>query len=208
MKTSIQGKICPASSVGIHLGRRPALVGVLMAVCWFTLWAGSASARPDAYKEYEIKAVFLLNFTQFVEWPEGTFTETNTTLNIGVLGDEAFADTLQQTVNGERVKGRLLTIKRFSRGAVVKDCHVLFVSRSEESHLKELHDLLAGMGVLTVGECQDFSTCGGVINFFPQGSKIRFEINPDEARRKGLKISAQLLSLGKIVDSGSPKERH
>jgi hypothetical protein len=53
--------------------------------------------------------------------------------------------------------------------------------------------------ILTVSECDGFAQKGGVINFYPDGTRVRFEINPEAARRAGLKISSQLMSLGKIV---------
>jgi hypothetical protein len=53
-----------------------------------------------------------------------------------------------------------------------------------------------------VSEIDGFAQRGGNINFFLAGTKVRFEINPGAAQSDGLKISSQLLSLGKIVQSG------
>lgn len=171
---------------------------MLTAFCW-GLPLRLAQGAPDAFKEYEVKAVFLYNFAQFVEWPTGTFVSADSPLIIGVLGGDAFADTLEQTVKGETVKGRPLLVRKFHDKEDITACHVLFVSRSQEGGLRDLHDFLEDSGSLTVGECRDFAVSGGVINFFLQANKIRFEINPVLAQRKGLKISSQLLSLGKIV---------
>jgi len=41
---------------------------------------------------------------------------------------------------------------------------------------------------------------GGIINLVVEGDKIRFEVNPAAADRAGLKISAKLLSMAKIVN--------
>jgi hypothetical protein len=40
-----------------------------------------------------------------------------------------------------------------------------------------------------------------MINFYLDGKKVRFELNPEAAQHQGLKLSSQLLSLGKIVES-------
>jgi hypothetical protein len=53
--------------------------------------------------------------------------------------------------------------------------------------------------VLTVSELGNFARDGGDINFYLSDGRIRFEINPQSAQRCGLKISSQLLNLGKIV---------
>ena len=58
--------------------------------------------------------------------------------------------------------------------------------------------------MLTVGETEDFARQGGVIAFYSEGKKIRFEINADLARRLGLKISSELLKLGKVVGAEAP----
>jgi hypothetical protein len=49
--------------------------------------------------------------------------------------------------------------------------------------------------VLTVGETDHFTESGGMINFFVEGTKMRFQINKDAASSAGLKISAKLMSL-------------
>ena len=60
--------------------------------------------------------------------------------------------------------------------------------------------------VLTVGEIEGFARRGGMINFYLEGNRVRFEINPAAAQRGRLKISSQLLGLGKIIRTESVKE--
>ena len=55
--------------------------------------------------------------------------------------------------------------------------------------------------VLTVSEIDGFAQQGGIINFISERNKVRFEINPDAARRLGLNISSELLKLAKVVKS-------
>jgi hypothetical protein len=64
---------------------------------------------------------------------------------------------------------------------------------------------LGSRNILTVGEFQGFATRGGAINFYIESNKVRFEINLAAAQHEGLKISSQLLSLGKIVESEPPR---
>lgn len=189
---------------GIRPVRRM-LAALMLAVCWLVGAVHLAQAAPDTFKESEVKAVFLLNFTQFVEWPPGAFPEADTPFSIGVLGDDKFADTLEQTVKGEKVKGRSLVVRRFRDATGAEACHVLFVSHTEEAKAATILNRLDKAGVLTVGECTGFAAQGGAINFFLQGNRIRFEINPEVARRKGLKICAQLMSLGKLVEMSPVK---
>src|SRR5712691_6806881 len=57
------------------------------------------AARPS---EYQVKAVFLFNFAQFVDWPPEAVADSQAPLTIGVLGENPFGDVLDATVRGER----------------------------------------------------------------------------------------------------------
>jgi hypothetical protein len=46
----------------------------------------SAQAQAPPTREYQIKAGFLFNFTQFVEWPSSAFVKAGMPIVIGVLG--------------------------------------------------------------------------------------------------------------------------
>jgi hypothetical protein len=167
-----------------------------------------ACAQQSIFKEYLVKAIFLRNFTQFIEWPDTLFQDASSPLVIGVLGNDPFRDALEETIRDETVKNRPLVVKRSSRVEELKSCHVLFISKSEEGRLDQILAALAGGGgrVLTIGETDGFARRGVIINFFLQGNKVRFEINTDAADRSGHKISSHLLSLAKIVGTAKGKE--
>jgi hypothetical protein len=82
----------------------------------------------------------------------------------------------------------------------LKDCQMIFVSRSEEDHIGEILSQLDSRPVLTVSEVESFARDGGDIDFYLSDGRIRFEINPQSAQRCGLRISSQLLTLGKIIE--------
>ena len=78
-------------------------------------------------------------------------------------------------------------------------CQIVFVSASERkrfhSHLEELK----GHSILTVGEAEDFTANGGVINFKLKDARVRIEIDTAAAERAKLRISSKLLSLAEIT---------
>jgi len=78
-------------------------------------------------------------------------------------------------------------------------CHLVFISDSEARRVETILAPLASRPVLTVSDMTNFARQGGVIGFYPEGKKVRFEINVNTAQRSGLKISSDLLRLGKIV---------
>jgi len=150
-------------------------------------------------KEYQLKAAFLFNFAQFVKWPTDSFTDADAPFCIGILGDDPFGAALEETVRGETINNHRLTVVRAQRMEDLKDCQIIFVCRSEEDHVGEILSQIGTRPVLTVSEVDSFARNGGDIDFYLSDGKVRFEINPQSAQRCGLRISSQLLSLGKIV---------
>lgn len=159
-------------------------------------------AQTEISKEYQIKAVFLFNFAQFVEWPTNAFPEEQTPLTIGVLGDDPFDAFLDETVQGEKVDGHPLMIQRYHNIEDAKNCQILFISRSERSRMEQILADLKGRNILTVGDMEGFSKSGGVIRFVTEENKIHFRINLEAAKNANLTISSKMLRLAEIVEPG------
>ena len=165
-------------------------------------------AQASATKEYQVKAAFLYNFAQFVEWPSNTFANAEAAFGIGILGDDPFGKALDETVRGESIQNHRLIIQRSQRIEDLQACQIIFISKSEKGRVAEILSKLGARKILTVSELQGFASRGGVINFYLEGNKVRFEINPATAQREGLKISSQLLNLGKIIEPAPRKEEN
>lgn len=148
----------------------------------------------------QVEAVYLFNFSQFVEWPPESFPEGRSPLVIGVLGNDPFGQTLDEVVQGESVNGRALAVQRFQRIEDVADCHILFISRSERDQLRQILEHLKGRSILTVSDMDEFANAGGMIRFVNVENKIRLRINVDAARAAGLTISSKLLRPAQIVN--------
>jgi hypothetical protein len=164
----------------------------------------ASTVRADPSKEYGIKAAFLYNFTQFVDWPTNSFADANAPLTIGILGNDPFGDALDEIVRGEKANGHPLVVKRFQAGEPITDCHILFISQSEAKRINEILEDLKGRCVLTVGETDGFAQSGGMIRFVTEKNKIRLRINVDAAHAVNLSLSSRLLRLAEIV--GTQKE--
>jgi hypothetical protein len=158
---------------------------------------GAGQEKPPS--EYEVKAAYLFNFAKFVEWPAQSFPTDSSPLVFGVLGKDPFGETLEQAFAGQKVGGRGFEIRRGARIQDLGPCHILFISDSESERLEAVLDSIRGMNALTVSDLDKFASSGGVIGFFHEEKRIRFEVNPDAAQRAGLKLSSKLLKLARIV---------
>jgi hypothetical protein len=156
------------------------------------------SAQTAISPEYQVKAVFLFNFAQFVDWPARAFSEPEAPLTIGVLGEDPFGSYLDETVRGEKVNGRRLIVQRYRRMGDVKICHVLFISRSEADRLEQILGSLKGRNVLTVGDTDDFASRGGMIALATEKNKVRLRINLEAVKAANLTVSSKLLRVAEI----------
>lgn len=162
-----------------------------------------ATTPPAVFSEYQIKAVFLYNFAQFVEWPAAVFANEAAPLVIGVLGDDPFGAQLDAAVKEEKLGQRPLEIRRFRRVEEIATCHILFICRSESARLERIISSLQGRSVLTVSDMDEFTRRGGMIRFLTENKKVRMRINPEAAKRVGLTISSKLLRPAEIVGEGA-----
>jgi len=178
--------------------RWPLLVGlILLSTVGPRLWAETAISR-----EYQIKAVFLFNFAQFVKWPPVSFARADEPFRIGILGDDPFDGFLDETVRNEKVNGHSLVIQRCERVEDAKGCQILFISRSESQRMGSILASLKGRNILTVGDTTEFIRNGGLIRFFVEENKIHFKINLQAVKRAHLSISSKVLRLAEIADPG------
>jgi hypothetical protein len=157
-------------------------------------------AQAPVKREYQIKAAFLFNFCQFVEWPADTFTSASAPFVIGVYGDNPFGHYLEETVTGESVNGHPVAIRYFNSVDKLGDCQILFVSAHEKSEAEKVLSSLKGKSVLTIGDTPYFLGQNGMIRFFTKNNSIKFQINVDETKTAGLVLSSKLLRLAEIYE--------
>jgi hypothetical protein len=172
---------------------------ISLTVSFICFWASLACA--EVSKEYQIKAVLLLNLTRFVDWPASAFATPDSPLVVGVLGHDPFGPVLDDAVSGEKANGREIVIERFSNLKALKPCHILFISKSERAHMGDILAVVNGRPILTVSELDNFSSSlGGMVRLFTnEQSKVRLHINLDAARAENLKLSSKLLQVAEVT---------
>src|SRR5687767_14190823 len=82
---------------------------------------GFGAAGPS---EYQVKAVFLFNFSRFVEWPASAFPSVDAPFVLGVFGTDPFGTDLDEVIKGEVVNGRPLVVRRVHTPAEAAGCQI------------------------------------------------------------------------------------
>jgi hypothetical protein len=174
-------------------------LGILWCVIFAVCSLQSEQPKPS---EYQVEAVYLLNFAKFVEWPAAA-VPPGEPFSICVLGQYPFGAALDRTIAGESLDGRKVVVRRFSKAQEAMSCHVLFISLSEEHRLAEILKTLEKTTILTVSNLPNFSQQGGMIQFVVEANKVRFEVNLTSAERAGLTLSSELLKVATTVTRNS-----
>jgi len=153
-------------------------------------------AEPYQAGEYQVKAAFLLNFANFIQWPQAALGDD--TFTIGILGQDPFGSA-SDSLKGKTVKGRKVVIKRYDDPEDAREADILFISASEKRALPRILKNIKGNSILTVGDSKDFGRSGVMINLLLMRKRVGFEINLAAAQRDGLQISSNLLKLAQEV---------
>lgn len=171
---------------------------VALALAFSALCPRAALAQTS--REYDLKAVLVYNFAQFVEWPASAFPSSTAPLVIGILGHDPFGRVLDDLVKQEPADRRRIVIERHRSLDTIGHCHILFIEAGEQRNFPRILAALRGRPVLTVGDFDDFALRGGMIRFLKNpADKITLRINLEAARAAGLNISAQLLRVAEVV---------
>lgn len=162
----------------------------------------SLPAQEPTAPEFQVKAVFLYNFAQFVDWPPEVFADSTAPVVIGVLGEDPFGAVLDNTLRGERIAGHPLEVRRFRSVADLTPCQILFIGTVHGEGMEQVLAALAGRPILTVSDERRFAPRGGMIGFVVDRSRIRFQVNLEAAQAARLTISSKLLRVADVVRPG------
>jgi hypothetical protein len=175
---------------------------------WFLGMLGLAifmrsAAGAETPTEYQVKAVFVFNFSHFVEWPAQAFAAPDQPFVIGILGTDPFGARLDEAVRGEQIDQHPLLVRRFRNVGEIGDCQILYIDRSEGAQLRQALAALEHRGTLTVSDLDGSAEGGVMIQLTTENNRIRLRINVGSARAAGLTISSKLLRSAEIVGAAA-----
>jgi hypothetical protein len=176
-------------------------LGIVWAgACFLAMVAPSASAaNAENVQEYRLKAAFIYNFSQFIEWPAGVFPQADSPFAICVLGDDPFGEALL-AVQKRSYQGHPIVVNYPKTAAEARNCRILYVDDPGKTTLwREIGKNLGDAPVLTVSSGEDAMASGICIGFVPREGKIRWALNLNAARKAQLKISAKLIEIAVAI---------
>ena len=121
-------------------------------------------------------------------------------LTIAILGDPSFAAIVERAAAGRAVSGHAISVQSVDTPEQAADAHLVFIASSHARRLPAALRALAGSTVLTVGDTDGFAQDGVAINLYTFDNRVRIEVNSTAAARAGVRLSANLMRLARIVE--------
>jgi len=153
----------------------------------------SVSFAADAGFEYKLKALYITRLADFIIWPEASNKKY---FIICIDASDKVAYQLKK-IQQDKILKRAVEIIDIPLDSSITQCDFLYISQGQV----ELS--IASNPVFTLSSQTDFSTQGGMIEFYVDHSKVKMRANLQAINKAGLALSSKLLRLLKIVD---PKE--
>ena len=176
-------------------------VALLASLLGFASVLSNAAIAAGGEKEYLVKAAFILNFASLIEWPAASFDSSEDPIVICHFGESRTMSLFDSAYSGRMVKRHPIEVRHPPRVGEVLGCHIIMITAERSEKADGVIIAVAGKPILTIGETENFARSGGVIGFYRDGSKTRFEINLSAAENAKLRISSRLLQLARLVSS-------
>ncbi len=166
-------------------------------------WIAPLHAQGLSADEYKLKAAFLYNFTQYVEWPSAAFASATAPFVVCVAGTNPFGEHLK-ALESRSYKTHPITLAFPRTVAEARNCHILYTDELRPSSLgRDAWKALADAPLLTVSSATEANEVGMGVGFLVQAGKLRWALNLASTRQAQLKVSSKLIEIALAVTGES-----
>ena len=144
--------------------------------------------------ELKLKSAYILQFTQYVEWPADALPAQGP-FKISYYGGEGLLQELRTLAGKKQIQGRAIEISTSSH----KGAHMILADPADRRWGRVAADVL-GKPMLLINVAEKEENSPFVIQFFIAEGRLRFEISQGAAKNQKLRLSSQLLKLAVVKD--------
>jgi YfiR/HmsC-like len=137
---------------------------------------------------HEAEAGMIYNFTKFFDWPQ---TEKSGDFIIGVLGSKDLYKELTAITKDKKNVTQNIVVKSFSSYENISDCHVIFITSFNSSHIQGIHKK-TGVHCLIISDSMTAIEKGAVIQFFIENKRLKYDFSLENALKHGLKFHSKV----------------
>jgi len=174
----------------------------LLTILLLILIALTTSFTPDSKgskvdTQAKIKAVFIYNFTKYIEWPADYQASDFT---IAILGEnQSLYNELTNMSKVKKVDNKPFKIKLINNVSEIGKSHIVYIPHENSTNLAKALVKTKGKSALIVTETTGYAKKGASINFIILGGRQKFELNKSTAESNNLKVSSTLANIAVLV---------
>ena len=157
-----------------------------------------AGAEAMHLDEQKIKAGLVYYYLKYTTWPPRAAGGEGKYLSVCLYGGDAFGGALDP-LEGRTAQQYTIHITHISSSAAIANCDLLYIDRSQESHLDVILAAAGHDNVLTMSDIANFARRGGMVGFSMQDQRIHMAINKRAAEKSGIAIQPRMLRLADVV---------
>ena len=147
------------------------------------------------FNEDSIKGMFIYNFTRYIDW---SATDAKPDFQIAVIGASGITEQLNVIASRKKVNNRNIIVRTLSPTDDFEGVQIVFIAKHNNLKSRELINYIKSKGILIITEESDIIHNGAHINLTTFDGKVKFEVNEENIRKDGIKISKELLQLAVI----------
>jgi hypothetical protein len=161
------------------------------------------AAELRSMPEHEVQALYLYNFTKYVDWPASAFSSGESPFVIGLVGREEVRQDLEEIARAKTVSGRPVVIRLVAAEAEFTKCHMLFIGSGSRKDIEHALQVVSKRPILTVGVTEEFLNLGGMILLTRRENRLDLRINLEASRKAQLNVSAKLMIIAERAQANS-----
>ena len=142
-------------------------------------------------QETKFKALFMYNFTKYLEWPDerlsGEFVMSDITQELEIIAGK------------KKVGSQAIVVKEINSLSEISSCHILYVPENKSSKIEEILSNCPGKGTVLITDKPGLGSTISCLNYVKVDGKLSFEINKTNLEKQGIIINSGFLSLGIVI---------
>ena len=172
---------------------RRCLVGIFCLLLCF-----SVNAEDSLSKEDKLKAAYIWNFIDFINWRDLGSGKLPSEIRICIDGSSDFVGFFRQLVGNRRV-GKLQHSVEVLQLKAARKCELIYVrDANKATALKLVGAQSLGDNTVIVADASSIYFPGAAIMFYQENKKLRFEVDLERINALNVDISSELLKLARI----------
>jgi len=147
--------------------------------------------------EYKIKALLVIRFAQFAQWPPHCpAVNPHTPFTIGVCGGSHIIPFLKNTIKKKQItiKGKKVEVIKLSGDETIKRCCIIFFSQTPKKRFDRVMKEIENLPILTIGNGEEYEKKDVMIILILKAKKkIGFNVKPRIANKCGIDLTSKIL---------------